>query len=101
MHGRIFLRSSPGPGTLTLSMSGPRLSSKDWCQMMPSKRSATAYVPGVQSRAQSISIFCLVRSHIMHRSSDSIAHLAAALAKAQGELVSPEKSLTATIREEG
>ncbi len=37
----------------------------------------------------------------MHRSSDSIAHLAAALAKAQGELVNPEKSLTATIREEG
>ena len=37
----------------------------------------------------------------MHRSSDSIAHLAAALAKAQGELINPEKSLTATIREEG
>ena len=36
----------------------------------------------------------------MHRSSESIAHLAAALAKAQGELVNPEKSLTATIREE-
>jgi hypothetical protein len=37
----------------------------------------------------------------MHRSSESIAHLAAALAKAQGELVNPEKSLTATIRDEG
>ena len=34
----------------------------------------------------------------MHRSSDSIAYLAAALAKAQGELTNPEKSLTATIR---
>jgi hypothetical protein len=33
----------------------------------------------------------------MHRSSDSIAKLAAALAKAQGELVNPEKSLTATL----
>src|ERR1700674_3331022 len=33
----------------------------------------------------------------MHRSSESIAALAAALAKAQGELVNPEKSLTATI----
>jgi hypothetical protein len=33
----------------------------------------------------------------MHRSSDSIANLAAALAKAQGELVNPEKSLQATI----
>ena len=33
----------------------------------------------------------------MQRSSPSIANLAAALAKAQGELVNPEKSLTATI----
>jgi len=36
----------------------------------------------------------------MHRSSDSIASLAAALAKAQAELVNPEKSLVATIRPE-
>ena len=34
----------------------------------------------------------------MHRSSESIAALAAALAKAQMELANPEKSLTATIR---
>jgi hypothetical protein len=34
----------------------------------------------------------------MHRSSESFAALAAALAKAQAELVNPEKSLTATIR---
>ncbi len=34
----------------------------------------------------------------LHRSSPSIASLAAALAKAQAELVNPEKSLTATIR---
>jgi hypothetical protein len=33
----------------------------------------------------------------MQRSSDSISSLAAALAKAQIELVNPEKSLTATI----
>jgi hypothetical protein len=33
----------------------------------------------------------------MHRSSESIASLAAALAKAQAELVNPEKSLVATI----
>jgi hypothetical protein len=33
----------------------------------------------------------------MHRSSDSIGALAAALAKAQGELTNPEKSLIATI----
>ena len=34
----------------------------------------------------------------MHRSSESIAKLAAALAKAQAELVNPEKSLTAILR---
>src|ERR1700688_4133274 len=34
----------------------------------------------------------------MHRSSPSIASLAAALAKAQAELVNPEKSLVASIR---
>ena len=34
----------------------------------------------------------------MHRSSESLAALASALAKAQAELVNPEKSLTATIR---
>src|ERR1700722_12028693 len=35
----------------------------------------------------------------MHRSSPSIARLAAALAKATAELVNPEKSLVATIRD--
>src|SRR6266508_1966352 len=34
----------------------------------------------------------------MHRSSESVADLASALAKAQAELINPEKSLTATIR---
>jgi hypothetical protein len=34
----------------------------------------------------------------MHRSSESVAALASALAKAQAELVNPEKSLTATIQ---
>ncbi len=34
----------------------------------------------------------------MHRSSDTIGTIAAALAKAQAELTNPEKSLTATIR---
>lgn len=37
----------------------------------------------------------------MHRSSESIAAIAAALAKAQRALVNPEKTMTATIREEG
>jgi ERF superfamily len=34
----------------------------------------------------------------MHRSSESIGNIAAALAKAQAELINPEKSLVATIR---
>ena len=34
----------------------------------------------------------------MHRSSETIGAIAAALAKAQGELANPEKSLIATIR---
>ena len=37
----------------------------------------------------------------MQRSSQSIASLAAALAKAQAQLVNPEKSLVATIRPDG
>jgi len=37
----------------------------------------------------------------MQRSSESVAHLAAALAKAQAELTNPEKSLVATIRPNG
>ena len=37
----------------------------------------------------------------MHKSSESIAAIAAALAKAQTALVNPEKTMTATIREEG
>lgn len=37
----------------------------------------------------------------MQQSSETIAKLAAALAKAQGELVNPEKSLVATIRSDG
>ena len=35
---------------------------------------------------------------IVHRSSESIGTIAAALAKAQAELTNPEKSLVATIR---
>ena len=34
----------------------------------------------------------------MHRSSETIGAIASALAKAQGELTNPEKSLVATIR---
>src|SRR6266850_1886343 len=38
---------------------------------------------------------------LMHRSSESIGTIAAALAKAQAELTNPEKSLTATIAAPG
>jgi hypothetical protein len=38
---------------------------------------------------------------VMQRSSPSIGTLASALAKAQGELINPEKSLVATIRRDG
>src|SRR6516225_8434006 len=41
---------------------------------------------------------CLRRRRPMPRSSETVAALASALAKAQAELVNPEKSLTATIR---
>src|ERR1700722_2769962 len=41
---------------------------------------------------------CWKRRRAMHRSSESVAALASALAKAQAELVNPEKTLTATIR---
>jgi hypothetical protein len=34
----------------------------------------------------------------MHRSSETLAALASALAKAQAELINPEKSLTAPLR---
>src|ERR1700683_5734450 len=41
------------------------------------------------------------RAPVLQRSSSSIANLAAALAKAQIALVKPEKSLVATIRQDG
>src|SRR6476661_4903863 len=51
------------------------------------------------ARSQELSaLTSRTRSRPMHRSSESIGAIAAALAKAQGELANPEKSLTATIR---
>ena len=41
---------------------------------------------------------CWIRGPNMHRSSESIGTIAAALAKAQAELTNPEKALIATIR---
>src|ERR1700689_3703241 len=58
--------------------------------------------PSVPSLEPSVSISSpMRRSAIIQQSSNSIANLAAALAKAQIALVNPEKSLVATIRQGG
>src|SRR5215203_2173205 len=45
-------------------------------------------------------LICLRRRSPVHRSSQSIAAIASALAKAQSILVNPEKTMTATIRDD-
>lgn len=55
------------------------------------------YGPNDRNQVQLVSTSS-TRRLAVHRSSESIASLAAALAKAQAELTNPEKSLTATIR---
>src|ERR1700751_4765487 len=56
--------------------------------------------PSAQNRAQSVSISSTWRV-VMQRSSETIGTIAAALAKAQAQLVNPEKSLVGTIRPDG
>src|SRR6201987_1294346 len=56
--------------------------------------------PSAQNRAQSVSISSTWRV-VMQRSSETIGTIAAALAKAQAQLVNPEKSLVGTIRSDG
>src|SRR5262245_43424789 len=63
---------------------------------MPRKPRVMASVPNARSPAQS-ALTSSVRSRAMQRSSNKIGTLAGALAKAQAEIVNPEKSLTATI----
>src|SRR6266436_6145221 len=53
--------------------------------------------PSAPNRGPSTSTYWMRRLS-MHRSSETIGAIAAALAKAQGELSNPEKSLSATIR---
>src|SRR5215469_18516551 len=67
---------------------------------MPKRRSAMASAPSARNRAQSVSISSKPRV-AMQRSSATIGTIAAALAKAQAQLVNPEKSLVGTIRSEG
>src|ERR1700733_7599801 len=67
---------------------------------MPRKQPAMAFAPSARSPAPSVLICWPVtaaRRAAMQRTSDSIASLAAALAKAQIELANPEKSLVGTI----
>src|SRR5579872_6971847 len=63
---------------------------------MPNRRSGTGCGRSARSQGQSVST-SLRRRMILQRSSESIASLAAALAKAQIELVNPEKSLIGII----
>src|SRR5262249_8654785 len=65
---------------------------------MPKRRSAMAFVPGGQNQAQSALTSSKRRRTPMQRSSATIGTIAAALAKAQAQLVNPEKSLVGTIR---
>src|SRR5713101_5783658 len=64
---------------------------------MPRRPPGMACAPSGPNPAPSASTFWTWRP-LMHRSSETIGAIAAALAKAQGDLSNPEKSLTATIR---
>ena len=59
-----------------------------------------AFAPGVPNRVPSTLISRRWRA-IVQRSSESIGTIAAALAKAQAQLVNPEKSLVAIVRSDG
>src|SRR5215467_12387063 len=67
---------------------------------MPKRRSAMASAPSGQNRAQSASTFS-EWGVAVQRSSETIGTIAAALAKAQAQLVNPEKSLVGIIPSEG
>src|SRR5450631_2248856 len=63
---------------------------------MPRRRWATASERNGRNRARSASIWSRWRS-LMHRSSESVAAIATALAKAQTELSNPEKAMVGTV----
>src|SRR6267378_1338865 len=63
---------------------------------MPRRRWATASGRNAQNRARSASIWSRWRP-AMHRSSESVAAIATALAKAQTELSNPEKAMVGTV----
>src|SRR6202790_5110165 len=63
---------------------------------MPRRRWVTASGRNVQSLAPSVSISSRWRS-VMHRSSECVAAIATALAKAQTELSNPERAMVGTV----
>src|SRR5712672_3220234 len=63
---------------------------------MPRRRWATASGRNAQNQARSASIWSRWRL-VMHRSSESVAAIATALAKAQTELSNPEKAMVGTV----
>src|SRR6516225_7706534 len=67
---------------------------------MPGRQPGTAFEQSAQKPARSALIFLTQRTAVQ-RSSETIGTIAAALAKAQAQLVNPEKSLTGTIRADG
>ena len=92
----IFVRTR----TRTPSTNRPRRSSRVYCRRMPGRQSAMGSGGNAQNQELSVSSSSVPGAVTMQRSSPSIGTLAAALAKAQVELVNPEKSLVATIRRE-
>src|ERR671937_838232 len=81
-------------------MSELRANSRRSFPRMPKRRSGTGCAQSGRNPARSV-LICWRRRRAVQRSSDSVAALATALAKAQSELVNPEKSLTATIKAAG
>src|SRR3979490_448556 len=63
---------------------------------MPRRPWATASGPSAQNQARSASIWSRWRL-VMHRSSESVAAIATALAKAQTQLSNPEKAMVGTV----
>src|SRR5215472_9472134 len=100
MPGESLQRYSLKRTTRTRNTNEPRPSSKTFCPTMRNRPLVTVFGPDARSRAQSVWILW-PEVALMQRSSESIAKIAAALAKAQGELVNPEKSLTAIVKGEG
>src|SRR5262249_18115615 len=81
-------------------MSARGSSWKDCCLEAVERRLVRVSAPSGQNQAQSASTFSKPRVAVQ-RCSETIGTIAAALAKAQAQLVNPEKSLVGTIRSDG